>query len=46
MDTQLKILKYLKKHFSDILWYPTENINTQLTKKVVRTYMYPVPSNP
>ena len=42
MDTQLKMLKYPMKHYSDILWYPIENVHTQFTKKVVRTY--PMPS--
>ena len=34
MDTLLKILKYPMKHYSDILWYPIENVHTQFTKKV------------
>ena len=32
------------KHYSDILWYPIENVIPNSPKKVVRTY--PVPSNP
>ena len=33
MDTQLKMLKYPMKHYSDILWYPIENVHIQFTKK-------------
>ena len=29
------------KHYSDILWYPIENVHTQFTKKVARTYPMP-----
>ena len=39
---QLKMLKYPLKHYSNILWYPIENVHTQFTKKVVCTY--PMPS--
>ena len=36
------MLKYPMKHYSDILLYPIENVHTQFTKKVLRTY--PMPS--
>ena len=33
-DTQLKVSKYAMKQNSDILWYPTESVDTQFTKKI------------
>ena len=44
INWKLKILKNPMKHYSNILWYPIENVKTQFTKKVVHTY--PVTSNP
>ena len=37
-DTQLKVSKYAMKQNSDILWYPTENVDTKSPKKLVHIY--------